>query len=248
MKNYFILAGALGILLSACDPKTTETLIKTGTDIYNASTGNTAGTGALSNAEVIKGLKEALTVGTNNSTALTSQPDGFNKNPLIFIPWPAEAQQMKDKLTQLGFQKQIADFETSLNRAAEEASKGAAPIFVNAITSMSISDGFAILNGSDTAATHYLREKTSAPLRETFSPVVGDAIDKVKVTSYWAPLISTYNLIPGVKQLNPDLKAYVTQKAVDGLMTMIAKEEVKIRKDPMARVTELLKKVFGSKK
>lgn len=248
MKNYFILAGALGIVLSACDPKTTETLIKTGTDIYNASTGNTTGTGALSNAEVIKGLKEALTVGTNNSTALTSQLDGFNKNPLIFIPWPAEAQQMKDKLTQLGFQKQITDFETSLNRAAEEASKGAAPVFVNAITSMSISDGFAILNGSDTAATHYLREKTSAPLRDAFSPVVGDAIDKVKVTSYWAPLISTYNLIPGVKQLNPDLKAYVTQKAVDGLMTMIAKEEVKIRKDPMARVTELLKKVFGSKK
>lgn len=249
MKKYFILAAAMGIVLSACDPKTTETIIKTGTDILNASTG-TSGSGStgLTNTEVIKGLKEALSVGTNNSTALTSQLDGFNKNPLIFIPWPAEAQQMKEKMVQLGFQKQITDFETSLNRAAEEASKGAAPIFVNAITSMSISDGFAILNGSDTAATHYLREKTSAPLRDAFSPVVGDAIDKVKVTSYWAPLISTYNLIPGVKQLNPDLKAYVTQKAIDGLMTMIAKEEVKIRKDPMARVTDLLKKVFGSKK
>ncbi|MES2133678.1 MAG: DUF4197 domain-containing protein [Bacteroidota bacterium] len=246
MKKYFILIGTITVLITSCDPKTQEAILKTTTEILNSGTNGTA-TG-LTNDEVIKGLKEALSVGTNNSTALTSKLDGFNKNPLIFIPWPAEAATMKEKLVQLGFQQQITDFETSLNRAAEDATKNAAPIFVDAISKMTISDGFAILNGNDTSATHYLREKTSASLKQTFSPVVTDAISNVKVTSYWSPLISTYNKIPGVNKLNPDLNAYVTDKAVNGLMTLIAQEEVKIRKDPMARVTDILKKVFGSKK
>lgn len=245
MKKYFILIGLSTVLLSGCDPKTQEALLKTTTDILNGANGTSTG---LTNADVIKGLKEALSVGTNNSTALTSKLDGFNKNPLIFIPWPAEAIVMKDKLIQLGFQKQITDFETSLNRAAEDATKSAAPIFVDAISKMTINDGFAILNGNDTAATHYLREKTYTSLKQTFSPVVTDAINNVKVTSYWAPLITAYNLIPGVNKQNPDLNAYVTDKAIDGVMKLIATEEIKIRKDPVARVTDILKKVFGSKK
>jgi hypothetical protein len=248
MKNFFLLTGILFTLLTtSCDPKTQEALIKTGSDILNAATTNTASS-SLSNADVIKGLKEALTVGANNSIALTSKFDGFNKNPLIYIPWPQEAIVMKERLTQLGFQSQITDFETSLNRAAEEATKNAVPVFVNAITNMSISDGFAILNGNDTAATHYLREKTYAALKERFLPTVTDAINKVKVTSYWSPLITTYNKIPGVQKQNPNLNNYVTDKAINGLMTLIAKEETKIRKDPMARVTEILKKVFGAQK
>ena len=247
MKKYFILVGTITVLITSCDPKTQEAILKTTTEILNSGTSGTTTTG-LTNTEVIRGLREALSVGTNNSTALTSKLDGFNKNPLIFIPWPAEAATMKEKLVQLGFQKQITDFETSLNRAAEDATKNAAPIFINAISQMTISDGFAILNGNDTSATHYLREKTSASLKQTFLPVVTDAIDNVKVTSYWSPLISTYNKIPGVNRLNPDLNAYVTDKAVNGLMTLIAQEETKIRKDPMARVTDILKKVFGSKK
>lgn len=203
---------------------------------------------SLTNDEVIKGLKEALTVGTNNSSGKASQVDGYLKNAKLFIPWPAEAQAMKDKLVAMGFQKKVTEFETSLNRAAEEAAKKSASVFVNAITNMSIGDGFAILNGSDSAATHYLREKTFSPLKTQFMPVVKDAIAKVKVTSYWNPLVTTYNKLPGVKKQNPDLNDYVCTKAINGLMTLILDEEAKIRKDPLARVTDILKKVFGFKK
>lgn len=251
MKQILFLISAATFLITStsCDPKTQEVLLKTGSDILNtAVSGTNTTTGALSNGDVVKGLKEALSVGTNNSISLTSALDGFKNNPAIFIPWPQQAIVMKERLTQLGFQKQINDFETSLNRAAEEATKTAAPIFLNAITNMSISDGFAILNGNDTAATHFLREKTYASLKQSFAPTVTDAINKVKVTSYWSPLITTYNKIPGVQPQNPNLNDYVTDKAINGLMTMIAKEETKIRKDPMARVTDILKKVFGSKK
>jgi hypothetical protein len=205
-----------------------------------------ASKGGLTNEEVIKGLKEALTVGTNNSASLASKLDGYYKNPKIFIPWPSEARDMKTKLTQMGFSQKIQEFEMSLNRAAEEAALKAAPIFVNAVTGMSVQDGFAILKGADTAATNYLRKSTYASLKEQFTPVVKEAIEKVKVTSYWLPLANAYNKLPLVKKQNPNLDEYVTDKAINGLMTLIADEEIKIRKDPAARVSELLKKVFGN--
>lgn len=211
----------------------------------NAITGNTAT--PLSNEEVIKGLKEALSIGTNSSTASASKVDGYLKNARLFIPWPEEAKDMRDKLVKLGMQKKVQEFETSLNRAAEEAAKKAAPIFLDAITKMSVADGFAILKGADTAATNYLRKNSYAPLYDQFMPVVKEAIAKVKVTSYWNPLVTKYNKIPGVKKQNPNLDDYVTKKAANGLFILIADEEAKIRKDPAARVTDLLKKVFGSK-
>lgn len=199
----------------------------------------------LTNEEVIEGLKEALSIGTNNSSGLASKVDGYYKNPRLFIPWPDEAVEMKNKLNSIGFEKKVSEFEESLNRAAEEAAKNASPIFLKAIKEMSLSDGFAILKGEDTAATNFLRKTTYSPLKESFKPVVKEAIEKVKVTSYWNPLVTKYNMIPGVKKQNPDLEEYVTIKAINGLMILIADEEVKIRKDPMARVTDILKKVFG---
>lgn len=209
---------------------------------------NTAAAPSLTNDEVIKGLKEALTVGTNNSSGMVAKADGYLKNPKVFIPWPEEAKDMKARLIKMGMQKKVTEFETSLNRAAEEAAKKAAPVFVDAITNMSVGDGFAILNGNDTAATHYLREKTYAPLKEKFMPTIKEAVTKAKVASYWKPLATAYNKIPGVKKQNPNLDDYVCTKAINGLMTLISDEEAKIRKDPMARVTDLLKKVFGFKK
>jgi hypothetical protein len=220
-----------------------------GCTLLNLPTTTTSGSGIdlLTNQEVIRGLKEALTVGTNNSTAMAARTDGFLKNPQLFIPWPAEAIAMKEKLIQLGFQSKVNEFETSLNRAAEEAAKEAAPIFIDAITTMNVTDGFTILRGNDTAATHYLREKTYAPLKSKFSPKVKAAIDKVNVTAYWTPLANVYNAIPTVKKVNPDLNEYVTNKAINGLMLLIGKEETKIRTNVNARVTDLLKKVFANR-
>lgn len=203
-------------------------------------------TPSLTNTEVISGLKEALTVGTNNSTSILSRVDGYYKNPKLFIPFPPEAQKVKDKVVALGMQSQVDKFEMTLNRAAETAAKEAAPVFINAITNMSISDGFAILRGDNNAATQYLRQKTSAELKVKFKPIIKNAINQVEVTKYWNPIITTYNKIPFVEDQNPDLDDYVTTRAMDGLFFMIEKEEQNIRANPLARVTDLLKKVFGS--
>jgi len=201
----------------------------------------------LSNDDIIKGLKEALSVGTNNSSSAASKLDGFYKNPKITIPFPHEAIEMKNTLDELGLKSQTDKFVETLNRGAEEASKQAAPIFLNAITNMTITDGLTILRGKDTAATSYLKGKTNAQLAAAFLPTVKAALQKVQVTKYWNPLVTKYNKIPLVQKQNPDLDKYVTAKAIDGLFTLIAEEEAKIRKDPAAQVTDILKKVFGGK-
>lgn len=198
----------------------------------------------LSNEEVISGLKEALTVGTNNSSTIASKTDGFYKNPAIMIPFPPEAAEMKARLEKMGMKKQVDEFILTLNRAAEEAAKDAAPVFTNAIKGMSVSDGFAILKGNDSAATNYLKEKTTAELHTKFKPTIEAATKKVDVTKYWTPLATAYNRLPGVTKQNPDLDEYITQRALQGMFTLIAEEEKKIRKNPAARVTDLLKKVF----
>lgn len=144
---------------------------------------------------------------------------------------------------------QVDKFETTLNRAAEEAAKEALPIFVDAITNMSVQDGFSILNGGNGAATKFLKDQTTAKLTSAFSPKVAEAISRVKLTEYWSPIMTKYNAamnLTGGEKINPDLNAYVTQKAIEGLFKMVEQEENKIRKDPAARVTELLAKVFGS--
>lgn len=215
-------------------------------DKVNNAIKNTTGTGAgLSNDEVVKGLKEALTVGSKNSTDRASKSDGFFKNPAIKIPFPKEAQQMESTLKSLGMTKQVNEFVKTLNRAAEEAAKDAAPIFITAVTTMSINDGFAILRGEDNAATKYLQDKTTADLKVKFKPVVIAALKKVEVTKHWNPLAKKYNKLPMVTKVNPNLEDYVTGKAIEGLFKLVAEEELKIRKDPGARITDTLKKVFG---
>lgn len=206
-------------------------------------------TPALTNAEVISGLKEALNVGIKNSVDITSVTDGFLGNPEIRLPFPEDAIKVKQKALDWGLDGQVEKFETTLNRAAEEACKEALPIFKDAILQMSISDGFAILNGGNGAATKYLKDNTTTALKQAFRPKVDAAISTVKLTEYWEPIITKYNsamTFTGGEKLNPDLNEYVTDKAIIGLFHMVEKEENKIRLDPMARVSDILQKVFGS--
>ena len=210
---------------------------------------STSNTQVLSNGEVISGLKEALSIGITNSVNLTSVTDGFLKNSAIVLPFPEEALKVKQKALNWGSDGKIEQFETTLNRAAEEASKEALPIFKNAILNMSIKDGFSILNGGNGAATKFLKDNTTEALVNTFSPKVDAAISKVQLTKYWNPIITKYNsamTFTGGEKLNPDLTQYVTERAIIGLFYMVEQEENKIRKDPIARVTDILQKVFGS--
>ncbi len=213
------------------------------------ATSRVMGTGALTNDEVVAGLKEALVKGADASVLKGSALDGFWKNDLIRIPFPPEAEKMKSTLARIGMGKQVEEFELTLNRAAEDATKEALPILGDAITGMSVSDGFAILKGGDDAATRYLTERTSASLRERFAPIVANSTKKVALANSWTPLATGYNkagALTGAKAVDPDLDAYVTQKAIEGLFTLIAQEEKRIRQDPLARTSDLLKKVFGN--
>lgn len=202
----------------------------------------------LTEAEIVNGLKEALKVGSGNASNQLSALDGFNKNSLIRIPFPKDAQIVADKLKKAGFTKEVNDFELTLNRAAEEASKDAANIFVNAITSMTITDAKNILQGSDSAATNYLQTKTSTDLKAAFKPHIEKALANTMATSKWTQLTTLYNRIPLVKPVNTDLVGYTNDKAMYGLFKVVAQEEKKIRVDPAARVNDILKKVFGQKK
>lgn len=237
MKKLVLFTITLALVLGAC----TEAQ-----KMLSDAVGTATGGGSLTNAEVIQGLREALNQGTNKSTSLASKVDGFYQNPKIKIPFPPAAQKVKDWALKLGLTDQVNKFELTMNRAAEEAAKDAAPIFLNAIKGMTIGDGFAILKGADSAATHYLRDKTTPELRTKFTPVVKNAISKVQLTNYWNPIITKYNMVPGVQKQNPDLDAYVTDRALGGLFTLVRDEEANIRKNPAARATDILKKVFGS--
>jgi hypothetical protein len=191
-------------------------------------------------------IKEALENGTNQSVKLVSIADGYWGNPEIKIPFPAEAKEMESKLRTVGMGKKVDEFNLSMNRAAEKAGNEAKSVFVSAIKGMTVKDAINIVRGENNAATMYLKNTTSPELNQKFLPIIKSALDNVNATKYWSDLVSAYNKIPFVKKMNPDLPGYVTGKAIDGLFVMIAKEEIKIRKDPMARTSELLKKVFGN--
>lgn len=207
---------------------------------------NTTG-GSLTNDEIIQGLKEALQVGISNGSSQASAVDGYFKNNLIKLAFPPDVQRVETKLRQIGLGSEVDKFVLSLNRAAEDAAKKSKPIFVKAITSMTIQDALGILKGDSTAATKYLQRTTNQELYNQFFPVVDSTLQLNNATKYYADLVNTYNKIPLVQKVNPDLKQYATQKAIDGLFVLIAQEERKIRKDPVARVNDILKKVFGQK-
>ena len=229
-----------------------DLLKKTGNkDSSKTSLGNVLGnittksTSALTNDEIIGGLKEALVKGTENGTKKLSATDGFFKDAVLKILMPEEALKVEKTLRNFGMGKQVDNAILSMNRAAEDAAKSAAPIFIKAVKEMSVQDALGILRGSDHAATDYLLNKTSEALTASFRPVIETSLEKTNATKHWNTVFTSYNKF-SKDPVNTDLAAYVTERALAGIFHMVAAEEQKIRKDPMARTSDLLKKVFAN--
>jgi len=191
------------------------------------------------------GLKEALTIGAEKAVSSVSHVDGYFGNQAIKILMPESIQKVADVLGKVGYQKQVDDFVLSMNRAAEKAAPQARSIFVDAIKGMTIQDAKKILGGGDTAATEFFKEKTHDKLFSAFKPVVSSSMAEVGVTRSYKEMMGKYESIPFMDKKSLDLDNYVTNKAMDGLFYMVGQEEKKIRTDPAARVTDLLKTVFG---
>jgi len=193
------------------------------------------------------GIKEALNNGIKNAVTTLNKPDAFFKSELYKVLLPPEAQKMEKTLRDLGFAKMCDDAIEAINRGAEDAVGYATPIFVDAIKEMTITDALKLVKGEKNAATEYFRAKTSAKLKAAFTPVIDSSLEKTNATKYYGDAVNRYNKVPFVKKMNPDLADYVADKALFALFDMIAKEEANIRANPLARTSDLLKKVFGGK-
>lgn len=195
--------------------------------------------------EIASALRQALEVGTDHAVKLLSATDGYNGDELVRIAFPPQAQKAADALRGLGLGQLVDGFVTKMNRGAEAAASKAGPIFVSAIRQMTLSDARAILFGQDNAATQYFREKTSEQLYQAFYPQIRSALNSVQANTAWNELASRYNKIPLVQPINADITDYATTEALDGLFVKLQAQEKKIRENPGARSTALLKRVFG---
>lgn len=201
--------------------------------------------GAIGNDQIASGLREALDFGIDKQVTKLTQTDGFFKNELVKILLPEELQKVDNTLRKMGLSNLADEGLKVLNRAAEDAVKEATPIFVNAVKGITFNDAKQILLGGDNAATNYLKSTTETNLYSSFNPVIKSSFEKVGADQVWSNLISKYNNIPFVAQVNPDLTDYVTQEALKGVYTMIAVEEKEIRTKASSRTTVLLQKVFA---
>jgi hypothetical protein len=200
--------------------------------------------GAPDTATVAAGLKEALTIGAKNGVSAVSKVNGYFGNELIRIPMPEKLQKIENMMRKFGFHKEVDTFVLTMNRAAEKAAPRALSFFTDAVREMTIPDAVGILRGNDTAATDFLRAKTYSRIYDAFKPVVSSAMNDVGVTRAFKQMMDKARTIPFLKGEVVDLDHYVTSKALDGLFVVVGQEEKKIRKDPAARVTDLLKTVF----
>lgn len=233
-RPLFVLLLSSAVVLSSC-----ETLNQTA-QVLSQSLGNPT------SAEIASGLKEALQLGTSASAVRLNAQNGFLGNAAVKLLFPPEAQKVEKALRSLGLNQLCDNVITSLNRAAEDAVIEAKPIFISAIKQMTISDASSILLGKQSdAATQYFQRVTNDQLSAKFKPIIQSSLSKVGATRNWTEVVSRYNQIPLVTDINPDLTSYVTQKAIDGLFMEIAKEELKIRQNVSSRNSILLQKVFG---
>ena len=205
------------------------------------------GTG-ITQADAAQGIKEALGQGISKAVLQLNTVDGFFQNAIYKILLPPEAVKIENTLRSLGLNQLVDKAILQINRGAEDAAGYAKPIFIDAIRGMTIMDAISIIRGGDTSATHYFREKTTAKLIAAFSPVIKSSLDKVSATRYYGDMVNTYNNFPTtVNKINPDLPSYVTLRATNALFDLISHEEKNIRENPIARTTEILRKVFGGR-
>lgn len=233
---------AMGLGLSGCETLDTAGIGSSMLNLIGAGDG--AGS-ELALSTIVDGLKEALEVGTQNTVDQVSAKGGYSESSTIRIPMPERLEAMASALRKLGLGSSVDTFEERMNQAAEMAASEAVPVFADAIMSMSFDDAREILNGGDTAATDYFRDATSASLKKRYSPIVTEQMEKVQAVSLYKDLVGRYNDIPLVPLIDYSIEDYVTEQALDGLFTVLAREEEKIRENPAARTTELLKTVFG---
>ena len=228
MKKYLTLFLTTFCLIS-CDPAALEKLV---------------GSVPLSNADVAKGLKEALNFGVDDAVTFLSKEDGYFGSPYKIL-LPAEARKVTDKLQKIpGFSNVENEIIKKINRAAEDAAKSAGPIFLGAIKNMSFDDAMNILMGQNNAATQYLHRNTNTALYGEFNPVINNSLNKYNALGYWSDAVNAYNKIPFVDKVNPDLSDHITNKALEGLFSLVEKKESGIRTDISQRSTDLLKRVF----
>lgn len=207
--------------------------------------GSTVGA-ALTSDDITRGLKEALTTGSNAVVGQLGQTDGFSADPSIRIPLPSSLQKARDFASKFGLEGSFDDLELKLNRAAEAATPKAKALFLDAITSMSVSDAKGILQGPDNAATEYFREETGDSLEAQMRPIVDQALSDVGAVSSFNQLLDRYQSIPFAPEVDADLTDYVVDEGSDGIFYYLAEEEKAIRENPLKRTSEILQRVFGS--
>lgn len=200
----------------------------------------------ISENEAGQGIKEALTQGVAKAVLNLNKTDGFFGSEFYKVLLPPDAKKVESTLRGMGMGAQVDKAILSINRGAEDAVAFAKPIFVDAIKEMTLTDALNILKGPKDAATNYFKEKTKQKLITAFTPSVKASLDKTDATKYYGDIMNTYNKLPTTfKKVNPDLTSYVVGKAVDALFDQVSKEEANIRSNPVARTSDLLKKVFG---
>ena len=204
--------------------------------------------GGVTEAEAAQGIKEALSQGLAGAVLQLNTTDGFFKDALYKLLLPPDAKKIENTLRTIGMGSTVDKAILQINRGAEDAAGYAKPIFVEAIKNMTLQDAIGLVRNGDTSATHFFREKTTAKLMAAFLPVIKSSLDKVNATKYYGDIVNTYNNLPTTfTKINPDLSSYVTAKATNALFDLVAKEEVNIRTNFVARTTDILKKVFGQK-
>ncbi len=244
------LALAIAMAAGPTPARAQDSLLGQGSDllkgVLGGQSGGSAGASGLGAAQIGDGLREALRIGSERVTASLGQVDGFNTNPDVHIPLPAQLEKVQSALAMVGMSDLADDLELRMNRAAETAAPEAQAMFLDAISAMTLEDAQGILNGPDDAATRYFQDKMSGPLTERFTPVVNQELADAGAVQSYQQMMGDYDDIPFMPSVEADLTPYVVQQALDGMFLMLAREEAAIRKDPAARTTELLQTVFGS--